>query len=186
MSIYNSNTKIKDAFKPAKESILAGFLSNPYSSTSAQAKVEGDTAEFLPAIAVEIKNDTAELGSGYSPTALKIDKIATTKVDGFILESETMEVDGDSIKPISDGTVQVALFGSGIRTYLPCETDLSNVNLSDVVYYDETNKTITANSADTIPTKLRIVGSVVSGYKREKQSDGSVIWKACSLVEVEF
>ena len=186
MSIYTSDTKIKNAFKPAKETILAGFLSNPYTSNSAQAKVEGDTADFLPATAVEIQNDAAELGTGFSPSALKISQIATTKVDGFILESETMEIDGDSIKPIPDGTVQVALFGSGIRTYLPCEDDISAINLSDVVYYNTTNKTITKTNATAIATKLQIVGSVVNGQKREKQVDGTVIWKDCKLVEVQF
>lgn len=184
MSIYTSDTKIKNAFKPAKETILAGFLSNPYTSNSAQAKVEGDTANFLPATAVEIQNDAAELGTGFSPSALKISKIAETKVDGFILESETMEIDGDSIKPIPGGTVQVALFGSGIRTYLPCEDDISAINLSDVVYYDTTKKTITKTTA--LATKLQIVGSVVNGQKREKQGDGTVIWKDCKLVEVQF
>ena len=185
MSIYNSDTKIKNAFKPAKESILAGFLLNPYSSTSAQAKVEGDTSEYLPAVAVEIQNDTADLGSGYSPSALKITKISDTKVDGFVLESETMEIDGESIKPIADGTVQVAIFGSGIRTYLPCKDDMVNINLSSKVYYDKTTKELTS-TAGGIEVGLKVVGSVVKGQKREKQTDGTVIWKDCSLIEVQF
>lgn len=184
MSIYNNNNAIDNAFKSG-ETILAGYLNNPTKAISAQAKVEGDTSELLPACAVEIQNEVAGLGEGYSPSAIKITKIATDKVDGFILESETMVWDEGAVKALDGGTVQVALFGSGIRTYLPCASDIAGINLSAPIYYDKTQKVITA-SASGVATPLRVVGAVVKGYRREKQADNTTKWVSADVVEVQF
>lgn len=182
MSIYDP-IKAIDGFQSAGDGVaLCGFLSNPLDSTTAQAIVK-DGQTIYSGLAVEIKNNStaSSVYEGRMPDALEIDKEATDKVDGFVLESESMEIEGEKCLAPAGSVVQIALFGSGVRTFLPCETGLSGVNLSTKVYYDKSKKSLTNTSTGTIETPLKIVGSAVKGKKRTATG-----WTDCSCIEVQF
>lgn len=182
MSIYDPFQAI-DGFSSAGEGVaLCGYLSNPYDSITAQALVK-DGQVIYSGLAVEIKNNSAQSSvyEGRMPDGLEIDKVADSKVDGFVLESEAMLIEnGTSLAP-AGSVVQIAMFGSGVRTFLPCETDLSGVNLSQKVYYNKTNKTLTATSNNNIETPLKLVGSAIKGKKRTETG-----WADCNCIEVQF
>lgn len=182
MSIYDPFQAI-DGFSSAGEGVaLCGYLSNPYDCTTAQALVK-DGQTIYSGLAVEIKNNSVQstVYEGRMPDGLEIDKVADSKVDGFVLESEAMLIEnGTSLAP-AGSVVQIAMFGSGVRTFLPCETNLSGVNLSQKVYYDKTNKTLTATSSNNIETPLKLVGSAIKGKKRTETG-----WADCNCIEVQF
>lgn len=199
MSIYNSQVAFKsgEGFNSAKGVALCGFSTEPYNNgETAQAKI-GTVAHntLLPCTPVIIKNDTAEptgtgVYNGLNEKSLVVEKVATEQgdaVDGVILDDNCMMNDDDAGgMPLVDGFVSVALCDSGKELFMPCADDVIGKPLSTVLYWDATNKQLTATTGTNVPMpSLRILSSVVDAKVRVL--DGmEVKWKDTKAVLVRI
>lgn len=186
MGIYDGTKGLKNGFGSASGYALCGYLSNPYDALSCQAIVPAeDTAKYIPCTAVALKNgaEAGEIQAGFNPDNIYIESVATTSIDGFIVESETNIIEQGNIEPIAQGTVQVAKIGSGSVLFLPCKDDLAGVSLSSKVYWDTTTNELTKTG--TVEVNLSILGSVVKGQRR-KENNGSIEWVDCYCIQVKL
>lgn len=192
MGIYDGTKGLKNSFNSAKGYPLCGYLSNPYDALSCQAVVPTTTPEvYLPCAAVVLKNgaEAGDIQAGFNPDSIYIEKIADkdSKIDGFVMESETNIIEQGKVEPIAQGTVQIAKIGSGAITFLPCNVDLAGVPLSTQVYWNIENNELTKTAATdkTIAINIQILGSVVKGQKR-KSNSGSIEWTDCNCIQVKL
>lgn len=192
MGIYDGTKGLKNAFSSAKGYALCGYLSNPYDALSCQAIVPATNPEkYIPCTAVVLKNGTeaGDIQSGFNPDNIYIEKVADkdSKIDGFVMESETNIIEQGKLEPIAQGTVQIAKIGSGSITFLPCNEDLAGVPLSTQVYWNiESGELTKTNTADkTIALNITILGSVVKGQKR-KSNAGAIEWASCNCIQVKL
>ena len=192
MGIYDGTKGLKKSFNSASGYALCGYLSNPYDALSCQAIVPTTTPEaYLPCTAVVLKNgaEAGDIQSGFNPDSIYIEKVADkdSKIDGFVLESETNIIEQGKVQPIAQGTVQIAKIGSGAITFLPCNVDLAGITLSTPIYWNiETGELTNTTTADkTIALNIQILGSVVKGQKRQSDN-GQIKWTDCNCIQVKL
>lgn len=197
MSIFNGNKQsIKNAFQPAKTDYpLCGFLADPYHSrgNAEQAIIPEAGGNFCSCVAVSIQNDSTIAIDTYAglynnPKALYITGEATDNatLSGFILEtvSDVISEEGGASLPIAGGYVQVALIGSRLRTWLPCDDSLVGVPLNTEIEYDFTNKVLKKKDAG-VAINIRLLSSAVDG-KVKKINSGKASWEETKCVYVEL
>ena len=146
------------SFKP----IAGQVLRNMYIFKVNQAKV-GDTANLVAGQPVKLTNaNGGTAGAGLSPNVLLAENITdATDISGFVVESpsDVLEIGGSVPKPQPGQIVNVALLGSGIEIYLPCDDTLQNVNINSKASWDKDTGKLKKDPAGTIS----ILGGVVDG-----------------------
>lgn len=126
-----------------------------------QAKVTGGA--IAPATPVKLVNSNGgKAGEGLSPNVFVASApAATTDISGFLVASpnDVLEI-GSGVAIAQEGQIaQVAVIGSGIEIYLPCDDTLQNVNINSKAEWDITSGKLKLSDTGNIS----IVGSVVDG-----------------------
>lgn len=162
---YNNSFMGATSFKP----ICGHFLRDAYVNKLVQAVVKPDI--LLPAQPIIVKNSSTTIGSN----VLTIESLATTDaaMSGFSLASPgDFLFPGDQAPAARKGQITyIALFGSGIELYLPCDSTVNNIEIQETtgfnITYDFTDNVLkkAADSTNNIPVKL--LSSVVDGVTFE-------------------
>jgi len=162
----SNNTQFSNSFKSPSQHHrpIVGSVENYYRDsvkiTKAKAMVDG----LLCGVGVTITNTPATTNN-----ILTITKLAKSiaELSGFILRSETFirDFSANSIPlPVSGTIIDVAIFGSGLETYLPVKaSDFLNVNSNINCTWDFTNNQLIVSTADSVLPTIKILGSVEDG-----------------------
>lgn len=162
MANYNQVNQLSGGFIANSQKPIAGqVVRNAFLFQLKQAVV-ANGADLNVGDPVKLTNT-----SGVGGNVLKAEKpAAVADISGIIVESanDVVEIGDDVAKPREGQVAQVALIGSGIELYLPCEADLNNVNTNTLVTYDFVKKTIKKNTAGA-GIGIKVVGGVVDGIR---------------------
>lgn len=164
MGKYNSVGSINNSFVGASsfKPIAGQVLRNMYLFQVNQAKV-ATGANLVPAMPVKITNEFGgNPNEGLAPNVFLATNItAITDISGFVVESPTdvLEIGGSVPKPQEGQVIQIALLGSGIEIYLPCDNTLQNVNVNSKAVWDTTSNKLKLSDDGNIS----IVSGVVDG-----------------------
>lgn len=154
-----------------------------------------DDKDVLPGNPVVINNLVTGSGTnqatGMNADTMEISALATTAVDGFLLCSmmDYQDDDGGVPYPHVGLLANVATYGSGVETWLPCDSALSGVALSTPLWWNTTNlylaEVTDTGTQNTLPIKM--VSAVVDGYYQFKNAtSGLVEWISTKCVRVKF
>ena len=150
--------------------ICGQYLTDMFLRKLVQAKVD-TTSLIVPGAAIVVQNtnqaSTQGAGKGLNPNVLHIQGEAPGEVfNGFLIANETdiLLPDDKAAHPVQGQIVNIALFGSGIELYLPCNANVANVNLNTPIYWDAVNKVLTT-TAGTNPLPLKLLSPAVDGVK---------------------
>lgn len=169
------------SFKP----IAGQVLRNIYSFKLNQAKV-ADAANLVAGQPVKLTNANGGVaGAGLSPNVLLAENITeATDISGFVIESpsDVVEIGGKVPKPQAGQVVSVALLGSGVEIYLPCDDSLQNVNINSKASWDKDIGKLKKDPAGTIS----ILGGVVDGIVYSAIDASLAETKASKVVKVRL
>lgn len=181
MAKYNQINQVSGGFVANSQKPIAGqVVRNAFLFQLKQAVI-ADGADLNVGDPVKLTNT-----SGVGGNVLKAESItATTDISGFIVESanDVVEIGDDVAKPREGQVAQVALIGSGAELYLPCETDLNNVNTNTPVTYDTIKKVIKKDTGAGIG--IKVVGGVVDGI-RYTTTSGKATTANAKVVKVKL
>lgn len=138
-----------------------------------QAKV-ADGANLAPALPAKLTNaNGGKAGAGLSPNVLLAENATSADdISGFVVASpnDVLEIGGGVPKPQEGQVTFVALIGSGIEMYLPCDDTLQNVNVNTKAKWDTTNNKLT-KATDGDAGVVSILGGVVDGVTYKISGD---------------
>lgn len=163
---YNNSFIGNSTAKP----ICGQFLRDIYKNNLYQAQVS--TSETLvPGASVILTNTNSESGAGLdlNPNVLTItgeNTDVTSGIKALLLESPTdvLADDATAATPVEGQIVNVAIIGSGVEVYMPCDADMVGYTIGNPVYWDVTTKTLKATAVDTAPEfKGAVLSPVVDG-----------------------
>lgn len=189
----------KDGFNKQGTPILVGYVYNKQWSITnlPQGLLTAPDKTVLPGYPVKIVNSVGATPStntlaGMNSDGLQITGIATTVADigGFLLKGQTDVAlfDGSVAYPQTGMMNEIGLFGSGIITFLACDTSLSNVPVNTLVTWDATNlvlKATTATAGDALPIDL--IGARVEAAVLAKNTvSGLIEWTNGFAVKVRL
>lgn len=164
---YNGSFLGSSSAKP----ICGKFLSDFYKLSLQQAILNIDDT-VAPGIAVNIKNTAhsgTPAGAGLNPNVLTISSVANTTeaFEGFLLASETdVLLDGDkAAHPVKGQIVNVAVLGSGIELYVPCDASVGGKDITTAVYWDVANNQLTTTADGNVLLDVTMLSPVIDGVK---------------------
>lgn len=164
MGKYNSVGSVNNSFVGSSsfKPIAGHVLRNIYLFQLNQAKV-ATGANLVPAMPAKITNEFGgNPNEGLAPNVFLVTNITeASDISGFVVESPTdvLEVGGSVPKPQEGQVIQVALLGSGLEIYLPCDNSLQNVNVNSKAIWDTTTNKLKLSEDGNIS----IVSGVVDG-----------------------
>lgn len=136
-------------------------LNNITKNVSSQAVV-GSGLELYAGCPVSLKNKSDVNGN-----VLKISAVGTDKstIHGFLLKStnEVVEIGSDVGAVVEGQIASVALFGSGIEVYLPCDATLQDVDTTTKMKWNDGKLVKDDAGTDALP--LTIAGGVIDAQK---------------------
>lgn len=165
---YNGSFIGNSSAKP----ICGKFLSDFYTLAIQQAILNVDTL-VVPGTPVNIKNkstgSSSSAGYGLNPNVLAIDSVASTNdaFEGFVLSSETdVLLEGDkAAHPVKGQIVNVAVLGSRIELYVPCDASVADKDINTALYWDVTNGQLTTAADGNVLLDITMLSPVVDGVK---------------------
>lgn len=122
----------------------------------------------------------------------EIKQKATTiaELDGFLCQSPTdiVPLQGGEAYPVAGFLSYVALLGSGIDLYLPCDTTLINVDFNTRVTWDFINGVLTKAIVGTDQPIIARIKSAVVNAKELVYNDTTKMasWQDCTGILVEL
>lgn len=166
--------------------ICGVFLRDLYKGSLSQAKV-GAGLNVYPGCPVQIKNQTNTTRvakSGLNPNVLLITALAsgTAAVSGFVLESPTDVLQFGEVAPsaVEGQVVNVALLGSGVELYLPCNDTALNISMETKLVWDFTTKGLIVGAGTITP-----LGPVIDGVKYVETS-GAISYAETKCIRVRL
>lgn len=115
--------------------------------------------------AVEVENSIASVANQDVHTGY-ITQLATQveEISGFVLRSATdIILEGQTAPALISGyTYNIGLIGSGIETWLPCDTSLQNVSLQQALTWDFTTQVLKKNTSGTA-LNIKLLSAVTQG-----------------------
>lgn len=136
---------------------------------------------------------TAQI-NGFNSDVLEITALATTTalvmtVGGFVLCSDLdkVDTDGGTAYAHAGDLTFVGLIGSGIEVYLPASSDCANIALTTGLCWDSTNAELDVPASSELTIGLKVLGSLVDGYKLKKNATSGLIeWVATKCLKVQL
>lgn len=186
MNIADNGT-LKNAFRGVNHNApIVGGVCNLYTNyNDIKAGINNSAVQIYSGIGLLINV------SSTNAYTLSIGGIAKTiaEIGGFLLRSEMdIQNTGEEVMlPIKGAIYQMALLGSGLETYLPCNgSDFLNVNVNAGVTWDFTTNTLKVTTTEAEMLKsIKVLSPAVDG-RIIKDTAGVYSWETAKLIKVRL
>jgi hypothetical protein len=195
--MITDNGQFANAFIGANSAApLCGRVINlfSYSSKLKQAKIANGITDkvILAGLPAQVDNRVGAPGTnqnaGFNADVLEITALGTltANIAGFVLAGaeDMINTDGGIGYPHVGMMANLALLGSGIETWLPCDAALANVSMLTPVCWASGVLTATLGTDTALP--IHLLSSVIDGYYQKVDTNGYVNWTACKCIRVQL
>lgn len=176
---YNNQFLAPNSARPICGHVVYGMYKNGL--IQAVNRVKQDSLPFATGVTLQTRAATngSSAGVGLNPNVLVIEKVATGAADlsGFVISSPTdFLFPGDEVATArTNQIVYVAVFGSQVEMFVPCDTSLASVEIDGVnanyVDYDFIEGRLKKGTT----FRVTLLSNVVDGVKPQVDTQTSTI-----------